>query len=383
MDVKRDLPLHAQNSCMSISKKVIVSVTNDLSTDQRVHKICSSLSKKGYDVLLLGRQLKNSKALQSRTYSCHRFNLWFTKGFLFYANYNLCLFFYLLRNQHHILLANDLDTLAANYFASKLKGSALVYDSHEYFTEVPELIDRAAVKKFWESFEAYLIPKLKYAYTVSSKIAEVYQQKYNVKFQLVRNFPIFSKPKNASMKKQPKVVLYQGALNVGRGLEELIDAMQYLDEVNCWIVGGGDIEMELKEKVSHLKLNDRVQFFGKIPWEELTEITAQASIGVSLEKESGLNYTYALPNKIFDYIHQGIPVLYSPLVEVKEVLTDYTVGQELIAHEAKQFAQQIEGMLGHKEYDFWQKECRRAAEDLNWQHEEQTLFTIFGNLEPN
>ncbi len=366
---------------MSLSKKVIVSVTNDLSTDQRVHKVCCSLKAMGFEVTLVGRKLKESKTLEERTYRNHRFELWFSKGFLFYANYNLCLFIYLLRKRHQVLLSNDLDTLPANFLASKIKGSTLVYDSHEYFTEVPELINRPAVQKIWERIEGLILPRLKHAYTVSSRIAEVYQKKYGVNFKLVRNFPIQKNKEKASPESEPKIILYQGALNVGRGLEELIDAMQYVADVKCWLVGGGDIENELKERAKVLKLEDRIRFFGKISFEKLTKITAQASLGVSLEKASGLNYSYALPNKIFDYIHYRIPVLYSPLVEVKEVLQEYNVGQELLSHKPIEMAQQIKTMLQHSDYTLWQKECERAAQVLSWQHEEQTLLTIFGNLE--
>ena len=128
-------------------KRIIVSVTNDLVSDNRVHKVCTSLESMGNKVLLIGRKFSNSHSV-NRDYKIKRFSLLFNKGPLFYAEYNFRLFFLLLFSRADIYLANDLDTLYANYLASKIRGKVLVYDSHEYFTEVPELIGRNFVRNF-------------------------------------------------------------------------------------------------------------------------------------------------------------------------------------------------------------------------------------------
>src|SRR5690554_2991253 len=129
------------------NKKIIVSVTNDLYTDQRVHKVCMFLYENGYEVLLVGRKLKNSEPITDRPYSIKRFKLVFNAGALFYSNYNLRLFWFLLFTRFDVLLSNDLDTLLANYCAHRLKSkSRLVYDTHELFTEVPELTARQKVR---------------------------------------------------------------------------------------------------------------------------------------------------------------------------------------------------------------------------------------------
>src|SRR6187431_640249 len=145
--------------------RIIVSVTTDLVTDQRVYKVCNSLHTHGYDILLVGRKKKDSMPMDVRPYKTHRFNLWFEKGPLFYAQYNLYLFFYVLFHKADILLANDLDTLLPNYLVSKIKGLPLAYDNHEYFTGVPELIKRPRVQKIWKSIENWIFPKLTYIYT--------------------------------------------------------------------------------------------------------------------------------------------------------------------------------------------------------------------------
>ena len=174
---------------IAVKKRIIVSVTNDLVSDNRVHKVCTTLTKMGFLVLLIGRKLPKSITLNSRNYDTKRLNLMFKKGLLFYAEFNFRLFLFLLFSKSDVLLSNDLDTLTANFLVSKLKKKPLVYDSHEYFTEVPELINRPKVQRVWEWLESKIVPKIKHAYTVCDSIANVYKKKYGVSFKVVRNIP--------------------------------------------------------------------------------------------------------------------------------------------------------------------------------------------------
>ena len=159
-------------------QRIIVTVTNDLVTDQRVHKVCMFLHERGHDVLLVGRKRKMSPDIDVRPYLTRRMKLLFEKGALFYAAFNLRLFFFLLFSKYDLVVANDLDTLLACYRASKFRGKKLVYDSHEYFTEVPELIHRPRVQKFWEGIEKRIFPKLQIISTVNESIAGLYEKKY-------------------------------------------------------------------------------------------------------------------------------------------------------------------------------------------------------------
>src|SRR5690554_3222296 len=169
-------------------KKIIVSVTNDLYTDQRVHKVCSFLHDNGYQVLLV---------------SIKRFKLVFTRGALFYANYNMRLFWFLLFSKFDVLLSNDLDSLLANYCAHKFKRkSRLVYDTHELFTEVPELTARPKVRKVWLAIEQKIFPKLEVVYTVNQSIADIYSKKYEKEVRVVRNVSKLWQPKTILSKKE-------------------------------------------------------------------------------------------------------------------------------------------------------------------------------------
>jgi len=359
-------------------KRILVSVTNDISTDQRVAKVCNTLIQNNFEVLLIGRKLKNSIPL-SRNYKTKRFQLLFNTGFLFFAEYNLRLFCYLLFTRKDILLANDLDTLLPNYLVSKLQNKKIVFDSHELFPEIPELVHRPKVKKVWLALEGWILPNLKNNYTVCKSIASFYNDKYNTPFKTIKNLPTKKEANKGSFSFEThtkKIILYQGALNIGRGLELMIETMHFLENHLLVLIGDGDIHKFLKEKVSAENLNSKVVFLGKITPTELHKVTPLANLGLSLEEDLGLNYRFALPNKIFDYIQAEVPILVSNLPEMRKVVLAYNVGKIVKHRTPKKLAKQIEQVL-EKEYT---TELKSAKEILTWEQQEAELIAIFHNL---
>ncbi|WP_299670186.1 glycosyltransferase [uncultured Polaribacter sp.] len=359
-------------------KKIIISVTSDLSTDQRVAKVCNSLFNNGFDVLLIGRKLKNSKPLE-RKYKTKRFQLFFNTGFLFFAEFNFRLFCYLLFKKKDILLANDLDTLLPNYLISSIQNKKIVFDSHELFPEIPELVNRPNIKKVWLNLEKWIVPKIKNNYTVCNSIATFYKLAYNVNFETILNLPSKKEIQKGELSLETngkKIILYQGAINIGRGLELLIETMDFLNNHILIIIGNGDMYSVLKEKVAQKKLDHTVFFLGTMLPNELHKITPLADLGISLEEDLGLNYRFALPNKIFDYIQAEVPILVSNLPEMKQVVLDYHVGEIVRNRAPKKLATQIKQLL---EKDFT-KELKVAKTKLIWEQQEEKLLSIFKNL---
>ncbi|MBI4947224.1 MAG: glycosyltransferase [Bacteroidetes bacterium] len=374
-----------------MKKKIILSVTNDLTSEQRVHKVCMYLIGAGFEVELVGRRKKKSLRLEERPYKTKRLFLFFGKGPLFYAEYNLRLFFYLLFHRADILVANDLDTLLANYLASKFKNSKLVHDSHEYFTGVPELEGRSFAKKTWKRIESRIFPKLKYMYTVNDSIAKLYKDEYGVDIKVVRNFPVLLKgdgvlsfPKTKmelGLPEEKKIILYQGSVNVDRGLAEAIEAMQYVNDAVLLIVGDGDILEEVKEKAEKLNLGGKTIFKKRVPFEDLWNYTSHADIGISLDKDTNINYRFSLPNKIFDFVHAGVPVLATNLVEIKKIFKKYEIGTMIENHDPKNIAESINIMLNDSEkMKRWKENCKNASRELCWQNEEKVLKEIYSNF---
>ncbi len=368
-------------------KKVIVSVINDLSTDQRVHKVCNTLHTMGYEVLLVGRKQRASLPLSPRRYKVKRMSLFFEKGILFYASYQLRLFLLLLFKKPDILVSNDLDTLLPNYLISKLKRTFLVYDTHELFCEVPELQHQPVKRGIWKFIERKIFPKLKYVFTVNDSIAAIYREEYAVDIAVVRNVPLLvkqtsfvKKTKNdLGIPEDKKIIILQGAgINVNRGAEEAVEAMQYVDNAVLLIIGSGDVIHLLKKLTVDLHLSHKVLFIGKIPFQQLSQYTQHADLGLTLDKGTNLNYKYSLPNKLFDYIHAGVPVLSSDLVEIKKIITTYDIGDCVDRHEPEHIGKKISTML-HEEtiLQVWKKNTKIAAENLNWEKEEQQLIAVY------
>ncbi|MEO9257366.1 MAG: glycosyltransferase [Crocinitomicaceae bacterium] len=371
---------------MIATKKILVSVTNDLVTDQRVHKVCTFLSENGFEVVLIGRKRKHSLSMEKRTYSTKRMRLLFDKGVAFYVEYTIRLFFVLISKKCTHILSNDLDTLLPSYVAKKLKRKCtLIYDSHEYFTEVPELIAHPTKKKIWERVEKFIFPKLKKVYTVNESIAEKYRSKYHVEVDVVRNlapkwYPVDIKSKEElGIPANKKLIIAQGAgINVDRGIEEAVQAMKYTENMFLMIVGDGDVVEQLKQTVLDDNLTDKVGFYSKRPYQEMMEYTYYADLGLTLDKDTNLNYRFSLPNKVFDYIQAKTPILASDLVEVKKVVLDNKVGAIITSHDPKDLAKDFEEILSNEEeLNELKKNCEETAQRLSWENELQTLKKIY------
>lgn len=368
-----------------------MSVTSDLVTDQRVHRAASTLKESGYHVLVVGRRLPQSVALPGRKYRTRRFSLWFVKGPFFYAEYNIRLLFFLLFQKADILHSNDLDTLPANFLASRLKGIPLVYDSHEYFTGVPELINRPKVQRIWKKIERFILPRIKYAYTVNESIARLYKEEYKVDFLSIRNVPEparYPRRDKALLRRElklpsdKKIVLLQGAgINIQRGAEEAVLAMQYLEDVLLLIVGSGDVLPVLKKLTTDHQLGQKVMFVGKKAPTELRLYTESADVGISLDKDTNVNYRYSLPNKLFDYIHAGLPVLASNLPEIRKIVEGYAVGRTTESHDPRVIAQHLENLLADETLASYQPALQKAASELNWDLERQKLIQLFNHVQ--
>lgn len=373
-----------------MSKRIIVSVTNDLYTDQRVHKVCMFLLSQGYDVLLVGRKRKTSVDLPPRDYTTKRMRLVFDKGALFYAEFNFRLFLFLIFRKANILLANDLDTLLANYCASKFKPiTELVYDSHEYFTEVPELQGRRA-KKVWEGIEAYIFPRLKNIYTVNQSIADLYTAKYNKKILVVRNISPLWKPETILSKEElglptdKKIIIIQGSgINVDRGAEEAVEAMKLIDTAVLIIVGDGDVVPTLKATVKLNGLENKVLFFAKQPYERMMNYTCHASIGLTLDKDTNLNYKYSLPNKLFDYIHTSTAIVCTNLVEIRRIVDKYEVGEVIEDFTVENLVSCLNQLLHDEErLNTYISNCDKAKIHENWENETEILRGIYPKIDP-
>jgi glycosyltransferase involved in cell wall biosynthesis len=366
-------------------RPLLFAVTTDLNYDQRMQRICGSLARHGYQVLLVGREWPQSQSLTPQPYQQHRLRCLFKKGKLFYLEYNLKLFLFLLSRKATVWCAIDLDTAIPVWMRAKLSGQPFVYDAHELFSEVPEVVSRPAIQGLWRLVERFIVPRAAMAYTVGPALAEWFEQRYNRPFAVVRNVSCLTAnglPPTPTAAPSDGYILYQGVLNAGRGLEALLDAMPQV-KARLVICGEGDLSAELRARAEQLGLlaSGQVEFRGYVLPAELRAITQQASLGVMLLENRGLSYYYSLANKFFDYLHAGIPQLVVDFPEYRRLNDLYDVA-EVVALTSDSLAAAINHLLRDNPARYQQlaHNCRRARLELNWQREEQTLLALYASL---
>ena len=360
--------------------RIIFSVTNDLSYDQRMIRICGSLARAGYRVLLVGRQRKNSRPLIDRDFAQHRLSCFFERGKLFYLEYHLRLFFFLWRQSFTMLCAIDLDTLLPMFYWSRWRGVPLVYDAHEYYTETPEVARRPRVQKIWEAVARHCIPRIRYAYTVGAALQAVLSRRYGIDFGLIRNLPQ-RRSGGAGAKVQPPVILYQGVLNEGRGISEMLAALSELEGVQLWLAGEGDLSAELRAECTTRGLEERVRFWGYLPPEELAQLSPQASVGLNLLSDHSLNYYYSLANKTFDYLQAGVPALHRDFPEYRQLVETYDVGVLVPDLRVDSIVRAVRALLDDEErYRERVANCGKAAEQLTWEREASRLVAFYDRI---
>lgn len=380
-------------------KLIIVTVISDLVTDYRVHKICQTLHHEGYRVLLIGSCRKNSIILKERDYQTHRIKLAFHRSALFYAEFNIRLFLWLLKHKADIYLGNDLDVMPATQLSALIHKKPLVYDSHEYFLGMAGMDQKPVRRLIWKAIEKMIFHRVKYAYTVSDSVRNLYRRDYDKKLTVVRNLP-FRENNHQVLTPEEKdwialadqkipackrILILQGAgLNAHRGVEELVYSMLFLDEArfHLLIVGGGDIFPRLEKIVRQNNLEGKITLIPKVPFTVLDHFTRQAHLGLSIDKPSVINHRYSLPNKLFEYLHAGVPVLASRLVEQERIINHYHVGTFIEDHHPEHIAQKIREIFENPGlWEQWKENTKLVRDELNWENERKIIIDIFKQVE--
>lgn len=365
-----------------MNKKIKISLfaTTDLNYDQRLQRIASSLQNNSYDVFLIGRELKNSPNLAELDFKQHRLKCIFNKGILFYLEFNIRIFFYLWSNKSDMVTANDLDTVLGVYLGTRFsKKTTLFFDAHEYFTEVPELSKAGFKRKIWLWIEKTFVPKFQVHYTVNESLAKIFKQNLNVDFGVVRNISQAQSLKKRNKKNKERFILYQGALNKGRGLEALIKALPKLN-YPLVLAGDGDVRKDLELLVASLNLQDRVVFKGKLDPVSLKKLTESAYIGVNLLENISLNYYYSLANKFFDYVHSEVPQIGMNFPEYKLLNKEFEVAVLIKNLDEAAIVNGFKKMDDENYYKTLKASCKPMIKMYNWQKETESLLEIYQKI---
>jgi len=363
-------------------KKVLCAVTNDLVQDARMKRVCNALCTSGYLSELIGRERPGSLPFVDGDFQWHRMKCFFAKGPLFYAEYNARLFFQILKRKPDIIYAVDVDTLGACMLAGRIRRTPVVYDAHEYFSETPELESKPFRKQIWKWLEKILIPGTNQAITVSAALAELLEKRYGKVFSVVRNIPeSLSESFKGVEERQNGLIYYQGVLNAGRGLEQMIDAMQFLPDLRLCIAGEGDLSERLRLLAAQSPASARIKFVGWQSHAGLNDLAKKAWIGINLLDGNSLSYRYSLANKTFDYIRAGLPALHMNFPEYQSLVTEYRIGWVTENLHPEMLAGKLLQIYNNP--DSWnevRQNCIDAAQRLTWENESERLMEVFDRL---
>lgn len=359
-----------------IKKRILTSAFSNLYTDQRIEKVCRTLFENGYDVEVIGNDWKGAEKMQ-RPYPFSRIKIHSKTLKTAYFEFNWKLYKELKKkaDENTILHANDLDALLPNYLLSKKLNIPLVFDSHEIFSEMPAVQGKFS-QKIWRFLQGKIIPKIDLMITASTSYAKWFNKKYDVNPIVVQNSPRkfdfdIEVPEN-----NPKIILYQGAINPFRGIDKAILAMHHLENVVFKIAGDGPRKQEYEDLVMKENLQDKVLFLGKLMPEDLRKITLTVDAGMSIEENGGESYLYSLPNKILDCIQARVPLILSDLPEMRNIKNQFDIGEIIKDHQPENIAKAINLILekGRKNY---LAELEKASKQLCWENEEIRLLQVF------
>ncbi|RYG40403.1 MAG: glycosyltransferase, partial [Chitinophagaceae bacterium] len=337
----------------------------------------------GFEIRLIGRRFGDSLPLGNYPFNAERIRCFFRKGFMQFAEFNIKLFFRLLFIKTDYLLANDLDALAPNYIAGKWRNKILFYDTHEYYTGVSALRNAPFKRRIWKWLEDRIFPKLKHVYTVNDSVKKKYHEEYGNEIAVIRNVPVTKTIVPLPMPEKWKgkiILLMQGmGMHPGRGGLELLEIVRQLPS-NYYLVyiGGGNEWDTIAEKRLEWGLLDRVEMISKVEPALLQRYTPLAHLGMSLDGFEDLNHWFTLPNKLFDYLHAGIPVAATAIPEVKTIIEQYQCGFCFISRNPQNMAEEIMQLMNdNQRYEALRTNALEAAKELCWENERIKLTALY------
>ncbi len=359
-------------------KRIILTVTNNLRYDQRMQRICSSLSAQGYHVTLIGRSSNNDVALATAPYHQIRIPCRFKKGKAFYLEFQIKLLWTLLRSSADAICAIDLDTIMPVYVASRWHRIPRLYDAHELFCEMKEIVSRPAIYRIWKGIERSMVPKFQLGYTVNEPIADIFFKMYQVRYAVIRNMPF--RRNGISQGQRTGYIYYQGAVNEGRCFELLIPAMKWVDRTLI-ICGDGNFFQQAQQLALAHGVQDKIEFKGMVAPESLGDLAAGASVGITLFDPSGTSNYLSLANRYFDYIQFGLPQLCVDYPVYRALQTQFATALLIQDLSPENIAASLNKLLSDPVlYQQLQDASLKARQVYCWEEEEKRLISIYQNV---
>jgi glycosyltransferase involved in cell wall biosynthesis len=291
--------------------------------------------------------------------------------------------------------ANDLNTLPVAWLVARRCSAKLVYDSHELYVEKNKLTSSNFIGKFLLSkVESFLIRRSDAVMTVNESIADELSQRYHIKTPaVVMNAPsrsngIIKSDVNLlrdalGIKSDYYMLLYLGLLTFNRGIEKMIQSLEYLPKCHLVLMGYGTdwYKKQLRDLILKNGVESRVSFFGPVPPDEVIKYAAGADLGVVPIENACLSYYYCSPNKVFEYINAGLAVVASDFPELKRVINNHEIGCTFNPDEPRDMVRAVEYIFEDPERWRRMKQNTIAASNCyNWENESEKFLSLYKTI---
>lgn len=370
-------------------------VLNTFTHDARVHKEAKTLTDAGYNVTVIAlwkpglpqTETKYGYQIQRIRLKSIRWQGGVIVPLVKYIEFALRVHRFAKQHPADIYHANDSNTLPSAWLAARRNKTPFIYDAHELETGRNFKKSRLAsiYGRLWALPEKLLIHKAHSVITVSKSIAQVLADIYDIPLPtVIMNCPetqALSAPVDLhaefGINPAHKIALYQGGITAGRGIEVFIEAVQLLPNVTGLLLGNGTLHTSLQQKIQSGKYQ-RIHLPGAVPQKKLLSYTAGANIGIALIEAVCKSYYYSLPNKLFEYIHAGIPVIGSNLPEIASIIQQYNIGSVVDPTNVDSIANAIQTLLEDENtYQEAKTNTALAANHFNWENESEKLLNLY------
>jgi glycosyltransferase involved in cell wall biosynthesis len=289
------------------------------------------------------------------------------------------------RGNYDIYHSNDLNTLPQGWISAKwrLKPKKLIYDSHEVQTSRTGYNSPIHGK-----LEAFLIKRIDEMIVENHTRAKYNEDLYGFYPHVVHNYPFKQQANNEvekidlhevlNLPEDEKILLYQGGIQTGRGLDKLIKAVPDFNEGTVVLIGDGKIKNELQAMVKEMNLENKVKFLPKVPLADLPKYTRNGYLGFQVLNNVCFNHYSASSNKLFEYMMAGVPVVACDFPEIKRVVEGDHTGLTIDSHDPKQIAEAVNTLLADKKIrQQFSENSKKASGKYNWESEKSRFLEIY------